>query len=309
MSTTKLQDEVQVIEMVEPVTHQAPALIREQAVQSAPTINPAMSLLEIAIKSRASLDEIDRLITMQQRLESYEARKAYVADMALFKTNPPEIFKDKKVGFENKDGSFTGYKHATIGKVTSSILVGLAQHGFSHRWDTQQLEGGQIKVTCIITHKLGHSETTSLQGSRDDSGKKNNIQQMASTITYFQRYTLLAATGLATQDQMDDDGAGSGSGSGSGDDHVKVDPSDMKHISDVPEKKQVPEVKTRFYTDSDFAINSPKWKSVVMSGKKTPAQIIANVETKAPLSHAHKNEIRSWATTDAAINAGEYIPE
>jgi enoyl-[acyl-carrier-protein] reductase (NADH) len=56
----------------------------------------------------------------------------------------------------------------------------------------------------VITHEQGHSETTSLSAGADDSGKKNNIQAIASTVSYLERYTFLAATGLTAKD-MDDD--------------------------------------------------------------------------------------------------------
>ena len=128
--------------------------------------------------------------------------------MASFKAEKIEIAKDKKVGYENKDGTFTGYKHASIGNVVGVVCEALGRHGFSHRWDTKQ-DPGLITVTCVITHELGHSESTALSGRPDDSGKKNPIQQTASTISYLQRYTLLAATGLATTDQEDNDGVGS----------------------------------------------------------------------------------------------------
>ena len=59
-------------------------------------------------------------------------------------------------------------------------------------------------VTCKITHELGHSEETSLSAPADSSGSKNAIQAIGSTITYLQRYTLLALTGLATHEQDDD---------------------------------------------------------------------------------------------------------
>ena len=55
----------------------------------------------------------------------------------------------------------------------------------------------------------GHSESVTLSAPPDDSGKKNNIQQIASTVTYLERYTLLAATGTAVKEQ-DDDGSASG---------------------------------------------------------------------------------------------------
>lgn len=158
-----------------------------------------------AMKNGGSIAEIREFMQLQREWEADQARKQYVADMAAFKLDPPEIVKDKLVGYKNKDGSVTGYTHATLGNVTGAIIEGLARHGFSHRWDTEQ-QGANIVVTCILTHKLGHSERTTLNATKDDSGKKNSIQQMASTITYLQRYTLLGATGLATKDQ-DDDGA------------------------------------------------------------------------------------------------------
>jgi hypothetical protein len=79
----------------------------------------------------------------------------------------------------------------------------LADHGLSHRWETEQKDN-LIRVTCILTHALGHSERVVLEARPDDSGKKNAIQQVGSTVTYLQRYTLLAITGMATTDQDDD---------------------------------------------------------------------------------------------------------
>lgn len=62
-------------------------------------------------------------------------------------------------------------------------------------------------MTCKITHIQGHSEETTLLAQPDASGSKNAIQAMGSTITYLERYTLLALTGLATHE--DDDGKAS----------------------------------------------------------------------------------------------------
>ena len=155
-----------------------------------------------AMKAGMSISDMRGMLELQKEWEANEARKAYVQAMSDFKRNPPEIFKRKEVAF-----SGTQYMHATLGDVTTAIMQALAEHGISHRWDTSQ-ETGRIVVTCILTHKLGHSETTTLEGSPDDSGKKNRIQQVASTVTYLQRYTLLAATGLATKDIEDDDGRG-----------------------------------------------------------------------------------------------------
>lgn len=163
-------------------------------------------LLATAVQQGADLDKIEKLMALQERWEANEARKAFVAAMSAFKANPPEIVKDKHVSFTTGKGT-TEYDHATIGNVVEAVTRGLGAHGLSHRWTFDQLEGGRVKVTCVLTHVLGHSESTSLMASPDDSGGKNNIQAIGSTVTYLQRYTLLAATGLASKD-MDDDGNG-----------------------------------------------------------------------------------------------------
>jgi len=82
------------------------------------------------------------------------------------------------------------------------ITAELSKHGLSASWRTEQ--NGQIKVTCRISHSMGHYEETSLSADADTSGSKNAIQAVGSTITYLERYSLLAITGLATEDQDND---------------------------------------------------------------------------------------------------------
>lgn len=163
--------------------------------------NSPVGMMMQALAQGVTVEQMQGMLAVQKDWEANEARKAYVQAMSQFKLNPPEIFKTKEVAFNG-----TSYKHATLGDVTTAIVNGLAEHGISHRWDTKQYEGGRIVVTCILTHNMGHSESTSLESKPDDSGKKNSIQQMASAITYLQRYTLLGASGLATKDVEDDDG-------------------------------------------------------------------------------------------------------
>jgi hypothetical protein len=167
---------------------------------------PADMVLYV-MQNGGSIDQLEKFMDLQRKWEADQARKAYVEDMAAFKLNPPTITKDKHVSFKTSTGK-TEYDHATIGNVTNAIIGALAQHGFSHSWKTEQRDG-QVIVTCSITHRLGHSESVTLQAPPDQSGGKNNIQAIISAQTYLQRHSLLAATGLATHDQADDDGAGS----------------------------------------------------------------------------------------------------
>jgi hypothetical protein len=155
-------------------------------------------------------DKIQKMLDLKTQWDATEARKAFAVAMAAFKANPPHIVKNKHVRFVTQKGVME-YDHATHSEVTEKIAAGLCQYGMFHRWNVQQSDG-RIQVTCIITHALGHSEQVQMTASADASGTKNEIQAIASTVTYLQRYTVLAATGLtsADMDDSDDDGAATG---------------------------------------------------------------------------------------------------
>jgi hypothetical protein len=181
-------------------------VVRPETPLTAPSqsVGPA-DLLRYALDSGADLDRLEKLMELQERHEANKARMAFVEAMAEFKKTAPTIYKEKNVSF-----SGTSYNHATLGGICEAVIGLLAANGISHDWDTKQPESGMIVVTCTLTHKLGHSKSTSLEAPPDNSGKKNGIQQISSAITYLQRYSLLGACGLATSDMPDDDGAGHG---------------------------------------------------------------------------------------------------
>mgnify|MGYP001565061912 CR=1 FL=1 len=154
-------------------------------------------MIRLAVSGGADLDKLEKLLILQERYEANEAKKAYNAAMAAFKANPPKIDKDKDVAYGT-----TKYSHASLANVTEKINSELSKYGLSASWTTKQ--NGQICVTCRITHIKGHSEETMLCAPSDTSGSKNAIQAIGSTITYLERYSLLALTGLATYDQDDD---------------------------------------------------------------------------------------------------------
>lgn len=169
------------------------------------TMATPADLVRYALDSGADLDRLERLMDMQIKWEANEARKAFADDMVEFKKHAPVIYKDKHVEFRTDKG-VTAYDHATIGNVVEKLIGVLADHGFSHKWTPARSEGGMVSITCVITHRLGHSEETTLEAGLDQSGGKNNIQAMISTKSYLERHSLLAAVGLATKDTPDDDG-------------------------------------------------------------------------------------------------------
>jgi ERF superfamily len=174
-------------------------LVKQEETQLA--ITP-MTMLSMAVSQGADLDKLEKLMALQERWEKNEARKAFSEALTAFKESPLIIDKDRHVKFNTSKG-ITEYDHATLGNICNIIGSELSKHGLSYRWNTEQNEG-KIKVSCILMHIKGHSESISLEANADESGGKNSIQAIGSTVSYLQRYTLLAITGTATQEQDDD---------------------------------------------------------------------------------------------------------
>lgn len=191
----------------------AAELIHDDQPTALPTVvsrtaaTPA-DLVLYALDHGADIDKLEKLYALQQRWEADQAKKAFVRAMAEFKAEPIQIEKRKFVGYDTKEGDKVGYWHAELSDVTEAVCPRMAKANLSHRWDVKQ-EGGRVVVTCILTHADGHSESVTMDAAPDASGKKNPVQQIASAVTYLQRYTLMALCGVAARG-MDDDGHGGG---------------------------------------------------------------------------------------------------
>jgi len=161
------------------------------------------AMIQTALDKGVSPAELTALYQLYERDQAAQSRKAYNRAVAAFKADPPVIHKDKNVAFGN-----TNYNHATLDHIVATVTPALHDHGLSHRWDINQDDSGIIKVACVLSHEDGHFERVEMAGPPDASGSKNDIQKAGSTVTYLQRYTLMAILGLAATE--DDDGGAPG---------------------------------------------------------------------------------------------------
>lgn len=191
-----LRKEREMSTAVEPV--RAGTVTRMHADEATP-----MAMLDRAISSGASVETLSKLMDLQDRWEANNARKAFASAMAAVKSELPKIVKSKKVDFTTSKGR-TNYQYEDLASIMEQVGPILSKHGLSVRYRTSAEPNLPIAVTCIIEHAAGHHEENTLMAGRDDSGNKNSIQAIGSTVTYLQRYTLKAALGLAAA--ADDDG-------------------------------------------------------------------------------------------------------
>lgn len=151
----------------------------------------------------ATLEQIEKMMDLQERFEQRESVKKFNAAFALFKAEAVRVVKNRAV----TAGPLAGKSYAELFSVVDAVTPALSKHGLSAAWRLTRDEKDWIEVTCTIKHSAGHSESVSMGGPPDVGGAKNAIQARASTISYLERYTLKAICGIA-EGGDDNDGSG-----------------------------------------------------------------------------------------------------
>lgn len=166
---------------------------RRQTVTSPAPMSPA-DLVSYAIQSGQPIDIIREAIALSKELKREQALEAFDAAVADAKAEIGPAVKNRTGNNSKRYADFAAYA-----AVVDPII---GKHGLSYRFRTTQDD--RIHVTCVLSHRSGHREETTLSGPSDTTGSKNAIQAIGSTLTYLQRYTLIQALGLAASE--DDDG-------------------------------------------------------------------------------------------------------
>ena len=216
-----------------------------------------LTVIEHAIRSGASPDQLQTLLELQVRADNHqlemmrekrrmdeEDRKAaallaFRRDFAAFRGENIVVEKNKHVD-RGRAGSFMQAEYHSIAKLLSPAL---SKHGFSFRhdqkfgpkpWPLPDNPGnviGWVWVTCFLEHKDGHVETLELEGPEGDQSANTPVQNMQLTASYLKRQSLLAITGTATGGEDDENGmrrpkqreAGSGDANQAGPDEALLD--------------------------------------------------------------------------------------
>lgn len=215
-----------------------PEIIKANAQTETAVAKPVEAIegnyIEMAIQKGASIDTIERMVALYERNQDKQAFKAFHTAMGELQSVLPAIEKNKR--------GYDGNMYADLDAIVSGIRGLLKQFGFTYRYEYKDiikpienlnkiideimeatkkhdmkdkisklekllidiLLTRDIEVTCIVTHKDGHSERTSMIGPEDHSGSKNKIQAIGSSASYLERYALKGAFGLTTTDSDPD---------------------------------------------------------------------------------------------------------
>lgn len=173
------------------------AKVNNQEIQASQETNAVLSMIErVAIDPQVDINKLEKMLDMQERILDRNARMEFDAGLAAMQAELPEV---------EKHAQGHNSKYAKFEHILAAIKPALQKHGFSitHRVKSGD---GLVHVTGILSHRSGHREETTLSLPPDTSGKKNDVQAVASTTEYGRRYTMNSLLGIATKDADQDGG-------------------------------------------------------------------------------------------------------
>lgn len=159
------------------------------------------AIISQAVMANASVETMERLFALRKEVKAETAKEEFVKALGQFQQDCPIIEKTKAV--LNKDGRTIRYKFAPIDSIVAQIKAPLDRAKLSYRWQTKT-EGKSVTATCIVTHVLGHSESSDFAVDIDQEGYMSGPQKAASALTFAKRYSLCNALGISTGDEDDD---------------------------------------------------------------------------------------------------------
>ncbi|MGO2507184.1 MAG: ERF family protein [Psychrobacter alimentarius] len=169
--------------------------------------NMASMFMSMAMNPECDVDKLEKLMALYERDEARKSKVAFSKDFAEMQSELPTVAKSKTVSFK-KDGNgnpITAYKHATLEDIVDVVRPVLQTFGFAASFSVNTID--KVSVTCTLMHKEGHSIETTITLKEDQSGGKNGVQAIGSSVSYGKRYTLASLLNIATRDDDDAEAA------------------------------------------------------------------------------------------------------
>lgn len=177
-----------------------------QVEQPAPPRDP-LSLFAAAIDKGFDADQLDKLLTLQERYTKSRAEEEFNQALNRVQQRAPIVVKDA----ENKH---TRSKYARLEAVNNVIKPVYTEEGFSLSFGTEASKlDGHIRVVADLRHAKGHTARYAHDLPLDGKGAKggqismNELQASGSTLSYGRRYLTCMIFNVTVADE-DNDGMG-----------------------------------------------------------------------------------------------------
>lgn len=164
-----------------------------------------MTALTSAISQGLAPEQLDAVISAQERILDRQARQEFAIDMSACQGEMPKIFKSK----ENEQ---THSRYEDLESLNSVLIPVYSKHGFSVSFNSKPAQDETyIGMAAVVKHKGGWTEVHDITLPIDIAGlagkvNKTKIHAISSTRSYARRYLLREIFNITTSEDNDNDG-------------------------------------------------------------------------------------------------------
>ena len=162
------------------------------------------AMLKLAIEEKVPVETMEKLVSLSERVSERRARSEFHEAMTHFQADCPGIPRAALVDYTTSKGTRVRYSYADLQGIAKIVRPILNKYGLSFTWDSEEKDG-KIRVTCILRHIGGHSESSTFSCPVSQSDRMSASQNMGSAATVGRRQSLVSVLGLTDVD-VDDDG-------------------------------------------------------------------------------------------------------
>lgn len=172
--------------------------------------DPMLAMIErVALNPDADVEKMQALLDMRRGEEDRVAERGFYQAMTGAQGEMGAVLRDR-------DNDQTRSRYATLEAIAKAIRPIWTKHGFAMSFGSADCpKEGFYRVTCRVSHGLGHYRDYHADVPVDAAGIKGNVNKTAthafgSTMSYGRRYLTMLIFDIATSD--DDDGQKAGAG-------------------------------------------------------------------------------------------------
>lgn len=160
----------------------------------------SFDLIKFAIESKVDVESLERLVTMQQRIQDRLAAQEFAQAMAAFQRECPSIKKTSTAKIATRSGGSFSYTYADLDEIASVVNPILARHGLSYSFDSK-LDKEFLTCICTVRHVNGHSVPSTFTLPTANESAMSAQQKVGAALTFAKRQSLSAALGITTSDE------------------------------------------------------------------------------------------------------------
>lgn len=151
-----------------------------------------MSLIQTAIEKGMAVENLGKLMDLQERYERNEAAKEFALAIADFQSKMPAVVKGNPVNDKNGNLMYTFASFDDIMAIAQPIL---SARGITVTFSTKVTPEKLMETTCHVRVGI-HVEHTSITLALPSIPNANDAQKAGAALAYGQRYSMKAALNI-----------------------------------------------------------------------------------------------------------------